>query len=353
MFNLHNITNKNNKEHNKKWHYSSSFVQNFNNWQFWIRKKTNALLNLISQQDDIDKIYLYANNLSEPKYQSLIKRRGNAAVKHLSDPKAFIGCSNTVDDVYQNIDDYYSNKKKILTVFDDMIANIMTNKKFQAIIKELFIKCRQLNISLVLITQSYFPVPKCVRLNSTNYLIGKINNKRELQNIAINHSADIDYKDFMKFNIECTEKPYSFLTTDNTLPASDPLRFRKNLFTFIKQNMTATDQLKIIDNKIKSNQAQYDLQTDQQIKHDRLVDKTPALSSNDLRKYEYLTGQDFGYKPSVVEQAKFDYSPLGKIFNKGLTEEHKKGLLKSVKKIEDKNEELLKEIKNKENKRVG
>ena len=234
-----------------------------------------------------------------------------------------------------------------------MIANIMTNKKFQAIIKELFIKCRQLNISLVLITQSYFPVPKCVRLNSTNYLIGKINNKRELQNIAINHSADIDYKDFMKFNIECTEKPYSFLTTDNTLPASDPLRFRKNLFTFIKQNMTATDQLKIIDNKIKSNQAQYDLQTDQQIKHDRLVDKTPALSSNDLRKYEYLTGQDFGYKPSVVEQAKFDYSPLGKIFNKGLTEEHKKGLLKSVKKIEDKNEELLKEIKNKENKRVG
>ena len=80
--------------------YSSSFVQNFNKWRFRIRKKRNALLNLISQQDDIDKIYLYANTLSEPKYQSLIKRRENAGVKHLSDPKAFIGCSNIVDDVY-------------------------------------------------------------------------------------------------------------------------------------------------------------------------------------------------------------------------------------------------------------
>ena len=109
--------------------------------------------------------------------------------------------------------------------------------------------------------------------------------------------------------------------------------------------MTVTDQIKIIDNKIKANQAQYDL--------DRLAAKISAYSSGDLRRYEYLTGEDLRYKPSVVEQAKFDYSPLGKIFNKGLTEEHKKGLLKSVKKIEDKNEELLKEIKNKENKRVG
>ena len=88
--------------------------------------------------------------------------------------------------------------KKVLIVFDDMIAGIMTNKEFQAIIKELFIRCRKLNISLVFITQSYFSVPKDVRLNSTHYLIMKINNKRELQNIAINHSADIDYQDFIK-----------------------------------------------------------------------------------------------------------------------------------------------------------
>ena len=91
-----------------------------------------------------------------------------------------------MDDVYENIHDYnLSRKRKILIVFDDMIADIMTNKKFQAVTKELFIRCRKLNISLVFITQSYFSVPKDVRLNSTHYLIVKINNQRELQNIAI------------------------------------------------------------------------------------------------------------------------------------------------------------------------
>ena len=94
----------------------------------------------------------------------------------------------------------------------------------------MFIRCRKLNISLVFITQSYFSVPKDVRLNSTHYLIMKINNKRELQNIAINHSADIDYKDFMKIYRECTKEPYSSLAIDTALPASNPLRFRKNLF---------------------------------------------------------------------------------------------------------------------------
>ena len=95
-------------------------------------------------------------------------------------------------------------KKKFLIVFDDMIADIMSNKKFQAIIKELFIRCRKLNISLVFITQSYFSVPKDVRLNSTHYLIMKISNRKELQNIAINHSADIDYKYFVRIYRECT-----------------------------------------------------------------------------------------------------------------------------------------------------
>ena len=95
-----------------------------------------------------------------------------------------------------------------------MIAGIMKNKKFQSIIKELFISCRKQNISLVFITQSYFSVPKDVRLNSTHYLIMKINNRRELQNIATNHSADIDYKDFMKIYRECIKEPYSFLTND-------------------------------------------------------------------------------------------------------------------------------------------
>ena len=110
-----------------------------------------------------------------------------------------------------------------------MIADIMTNKKFQSLIKELFIRCRKINISLVFITQSYFSVPKDVRLNST-HLIMKINNRKELQNIAINHSADIDYKDFMKIYRECTKNRFSFMTIDTTLPSGNPLRFRKNLF---------------------------------------------------------------------------------------------------------------------------
>ena len=105
-----------------------------------------------------------------------------------------------------------------------MIADILTNKKFQAIIKELCIRCRKLNISLVFITQSCFSVPKDVRLNSTHYLIMKINNKKELQNIVINHSADIDYKDFMNIYRECIKKPFNFLTIDTTLPTSNPLR---------------------------------------------------------------------------------------------------------------------------------
>ena len=142
-----------------------------------------------------------------------------------------------MDDVYGNIGNYNpSRKRKVLIVFDDMIADIMTNKKFQAMIKELFIRCRKLNISLVFITQSYFSVPKDVRLNSTHYLIMKINNKRELQNIAINHSADIDYKDFVRIYRKCTRKPYSFLTIDTTLSAGDPLRFRKNLLPSYKND---------------------------------------------------------------------------------------------------------------------
>ena len=102
--------------------------------------KTNALLNFISQQDDIDKIFLYAKDLSESKYEFLTKKRENVWIKHLNDSTAFIECSNTMDGVYENIDDYNpSRQKKILIVFDDMIADIITNKIFQAIIEELFI----------------------------------------------------------------------------------------------------------------------------------------------------------------------------------------------------------------------
>ena len=120
-------------------------------------------------------------------------------------------------------------EKKNLIVFDDMIEDIMTNKQFQTIIKELCIRCRKINISLVFITQSYFSVPKEVRLSSTHYLIMKIYNKRELEQIAINHSADIDYKDLVKIYRKCTSELYSFLTIDSTLPPNYSLRFIKNL----------------------------------------------------------------------------------------------------------------------------
>ena len=164
---------------------------------------------------------MYAKDLGEPKYKFLIKNREYAGRKHFSDPNAFIECSDTMDDVYENIDDYNPNRqRKILIVFDDMIADIMSNKKFQAIIKKLFIRCRKLNISLVFITQSYFSLPKNVRLNSTHYLIMKINNEKGLQKIGINHSADIDYNNFVKIYRKCTKEPYSFLTIDTTLPAT-------------------------------------------------------------------------------------------------------------------------------------
>ena len=199
--------------------------------------KTNPLFNLIGQQNDTDNSVLYAKDLSELKYEFLIKKRENAGIKHLNDSNAFIECSNTMDDVYENIDDYNpSRKRKILIVFNDIIADIMTNKKFRTIIEELFIRCRKLNISLVFITQSYFSVPKDVRLNSTHYLIMKINNKKELQTVVINHCADIDYKGFMKIYRESTKEPYYFLTIDTTLPATDYLRFSKNFFHSYKND---------------------------------------------------------------------------------------------------------------------
>ena len=201
--------------------------------------KTNALLNLIKEQGDLDKIYFYAKYLSKARYELLIKRRKDAGTKHFNDPNAFIKCSNTMDDVYENTDVYKPNKeRKILIVFDGMIVDIMISKKFQAIIKDLFIRFRKLNmfIIIVFITQSYFSIPKDVRLNSTHYLIMKINNKRELQNIAINQSAYIDYKDFVKIYRECTKEPYSFLTIDTALPVNNPLRFRKTLFRSCKND---------------------------------------------------------------------------------------------------------------------
>ena len=112
-----------------------------------------------------------------------------------------------------------------MIVFDDVIADMINNKKINPIVTELFMRGRKLSISIVFITQSYFKVPKDVRLNSTQFFIMKIPNKRELQQITSNHSSDIDFKDFMKIYKNCTTEPYSFLVHDTTLPSDDPLRF--------------------------------------------------------------------------------------------------------------------------------
>ena len=132
--------------------------------------------------------------------------------------------------VYNHTENYDPNKKrKILIVFDDTIADMINNKKLNLIVTELFIRGRKLNISIVLITQSYFNVPKDVRLNSKHFFIMKILNKRELQQIAFNHSSDIEFKDFIKIYKKCTVESYLFLVNDTTLSSDNPLRFGKNL----------------------------------------------------------------------------------------------------------------------------
>ena len=129
--------------------------------------KTNSLFNLISQPADIDKTYLYAKDPYKVKYQFLIRKHESTSLKYFNDSKAFIEYSNDIDDVFKNIEEYNPYKKcKILIVFDDMIVDILSNKKHNPIVAELFISCRKLNIFLVFITQSYFAVSKNIRLNS-------------------------------------------------------------------------------------------------------------------------------------------------------------------------------------------
>ena len=138
-------------------------------------------------------------------YQYLINISEKVGLRRFNDPKAFIEYSNDMCDVYKNIDEYnIDQKRKILIVFDDMIADIIKNKKLNSIVTELFIRGRKLSISLVFIIQSYFKVPKDVRLNTTHFFIAKISNIREIQQISINHSSDISTKDFNNIYRKCT-----------------------------------------------------------------------------------------------------------------------------------------------------
>ena len=211
MINCDNYVNENKTKHNRS-NYSRSSIQNINNRRLSIWK-TNLLLNLTENQPDIDKIYLYAKDPYESRYQYLTNKREGVGINHFNDPETFIEYSNDMHGVYKNIDEYNPDKENtILIIFDDMIADMIHNRKLNSIVTQLFIRGRNLNISLNFITQSYF-----VRLNTSHFFIAKIPNKGEHQQIAIHHSSDINTRDFANIYRKCTDEPYSFLINDTTL----------------------------------------------------------------------------------------------------------------------------------------
>ena len=191
MINFDEYVNENKTEHNKNWPYTPDHPYRILIIGGSGSGKTNLLLNLIENQPDIDKIYLYAKDPYEAKYQFLINKREGVSINHFED-------------------------------------HMIQNKKLNSIVTELFIRERKLNISLVFITQSYFKVQKDVRLNTTHFFITKILIKREVQQIAINHSSDISTEDFVNIYRKCAAEPYSFFVNDTTLTSDNPLRFRKN-----------------------------------------------------------------------------------------------------------------------------
>ena len=222
MINFDDKVNENKTKHNKKWPYIPDHPYRILIIGGSRSGKTNLLLNLIENQPDINKIYLYAKDPYEAKYQYLINKRESADINHFNNPKAFIEYSNDMHDVYKNINEYNPDKEnKILIIFDDMIADMIHNKKLNSIVTEFFI---------------IFKVPKDVILNTTHFLIAKISNKRELQQIGINQSSDISTKYFTNMYRKCTAEPYSFLVNDTTLASDNPLRFRKLFFKYNKNH---------------------------------------------------------------------------------------------------------------------
>ena len=221
MLNLDNIVSNNN----------TSSLEN-NDWPLRIliigpsgSSKTSTLLHLIIDLHPIDKIYLYAKDLHEPKYEYLINKREHTGIKNLNDPHASIEYSDDMNDVLDDINNYNKNRdKRLLIVFDDTIADIEYNKNFKRITKELFYRAHKINVSIVFITQSYFRALKDARLNSTHYIIMKINNKKGLKRTAEEKSGHLDYNDFLKMYNYCTEEPYSFMTIDARPTATIPFK---------------------------------------------------------------------------------------------------------------------------------
>ena len=191
--------------------------------------KTNTLLHLINNLHPIDKIYLYAKDIYEPKYEYLINKREQVGIKKLNGPHAFIEYSDDMNDVLDDINNYNNKNrdKKVLIVFDDVITDIEYNKNFKRIIKELFYRARKINVSIVFITQSYFRALKDARLISPHYILTKTGNKKKLKIIAEEKSGHLDYKDSLKINNYCTRESYSFMLIDTRPTAS--VTFKKIL----------------------------------------------------------------------------------------------------------------------------
>ena len=170
MINFDDIVNENKTAHNKNWPYIPDYPYRILIIGGSRSGKTHVLLNLIENQPDIDKIYLYAKDPYKAKYRYLINKREGVGINHFKDLKVFIEYSNDMRNVYKNINHYIPDKEKdILIVFDDMITDMIHNKKLNSVVTELFIRGRKLNIYLVFIIQSYFKVPKDVRLNTTHF----------------------------------------------------------------------------------------------------------------------------------------------------------------------------------------
>ena len=160
----------------------------------------------------------------------LINKRKRVRLKEYNGSKAFPEHSNYMNHIYENIGEKIRYKEcKILTLFDGMITDMLSNKKLTLLVTELFIKGKNLKVSLVFIVQSYFAEPQNIRLNSTHYFIMKIPNKQELQQIVFNHLSDIGYENFMNLYKKCTPKLYCFLVINTALASDNPLRFRKTI----------------------------------------------------------------------------------------------------------------------------
>ena len=185
-----------------------------------------------------------------------------------------------------------------------MIADIINNEKLNPVVTELYIRGRKCNISLDFITWSYFKVPKEVRLNSTHFLTIKIPNKRKLQLTTVNHSSDIDFKNFVKIYKTFTAEPHFFLVNDTSLLSDNPLRFTANLLNkYIIEIMT-------IDDQIRDEKLQYNI--------NREAAKISTLSSGKIDKYEHLTGEELlpSNQKQIIKKVKFTYSPLGRLSEK-------------------------------------